>query len=64
MPLIEIHMLEGRTEEQKKALLESVTRAVRESIGAPVETIRVWIQEFSRPGYMAAGVWYGDRKKE
>jgi len=63
MPLIEIHMLEGRTDEQKKALLESVTRAVRKSIGAPVESIRVWIQEFSRPEYMAAGVWYGDKKK-
>jgi len=62
MPLIEIHMLEGRTDDQKKALLESVTRAVRESIGAPVETIRVWIQEFSRPEYMVAGVWYGDKK--
>ncbi len=62
MPLIEIHMLEGRTEAQKKALLEAVTRAVRDSIGAPVETIRVWIQEFSRPEYMAGGVWYGDKR--
>jgi len=63
MPLIEIHLLEGRTNEQKKALLESVTRAVQDSIGAPVETIRVWIQEFSRPEYMAAGRWYGEEKK-
>jgi len=63
MPLIEIHMLEGRTDAQKKALLASVTAAVQESIGAPIESIRVWIQEFSHPEYMAAGVWYGDKKK-
>lgn len=63
MPLIEIHMLEGRTEAQKKALLASVTAAVQESIGAPIESIRVWIQEFSPQEYMAAGVWYGDKKK-
>jgi 4-oxalocrotonate tautomerase len=63
MPLIEIHMLEGRTDDQKKALLTSVTRAVQESIGAPIESIRVWIQEFTPPEYMVAGVWYGDRKK-
>jgi 4-oxalocrotonate tautomerase len=63
MPLIEVHLLEGRTEAQKKALLESVTKAVHESIGAPLESIRVWIQEFSYPEYMAAGVWYGDKKK-
>jgi len=63
MPLIEIHLLEGRTDAQKKALLASVTAAVQESIAAPIESIRVWIQEFSPPEYMAAGVWYDDKKK-
>jgi 4-oxalocrotonate tautomerase len=63
MPLIEIHLLEGRTDEQKKALCTAVTEAVHTSIGAPVESIRVWLQEFSPKEYMAAGVWYGDRKK-
>jgi 4-oxalocrotonate tautomerase len=64
MPLVEIHLLEGRTDEQKKALLSAVSEAVHTSIGAPIETIRVWIQEFSPREYMAAGVWYGDRKKD
>jgi len=63
MPLIEVHLLEGRTDEQKKALLQAVTKAVQESIGAPLETIRVWIEEFSPKEYMSAGVWYGDKKK-
>jgi 4-oxalocrotonate tautomerase len=63
MPLIEIHLLEGRTDEQKKALLTSVTRAVQDSIGAPIESIRVWVQEFSPKEYMAAGVLAADKKK-
>jgi 4-oxalocrotonate tautomerase len=63
MPLIEVHLLEGRTEEQKKALLTAISKAVHEAIGAPVETIRIWIEEFTPKDYMAAGVWYGDRKK-
>jgi len=63
MPLVEIHLLEGRTDEQKKALLEAVTNAVHESIGASVESIRVWIQEFSRKEYMAAGKLLPDKKK-
>jgi 4-oxalocrotonate tautomerase len=63
MPLIEVHLLEGRTDEQKKALLTAITKAVQESIGAPVETIRVWIEEFGRKDYIAAGVWYGDKPK-
>jgi 4-oxalocrotonate tautomerase len=63
MPLIEVHMLEGRTEDQKKAMLTAITQAVHESIGAPVDSIRIWIEEFTPKDYMTAGVWYGDRKK-
>jgi 4-oxalocrotonate tautomerase len=55
MPLIEVHMIEGRSEEQKKALMEAITRAVHESIGAPLPSIRVWIQEFSSKDFMVAG---------
>ena len=63
MPLIEIHLLEGRTPEQKKKLLASVTEAVHESIGSPVASIRVWINEFSSEDYMAAGELAADHKK-
>ncbi len=55
MPLIEVHMLEGRTDVQKEILLTAITQAVHESIGAPLPTIRVWIQEFSPRQYMAGG---------
>lgn len=63
MPIVEIHMLEGRTDEQKKALLDSVTDAVRDSLGVSLTSIRVWIQEFSPKDYMVAGELYADRKK-
>ena len=63
MPLVEIHMLEGRTDEQKKALLDAVTAAIRDSLGVPLTSIRIWIQEFSPKEYMVAGELYADRKK-
>jgi len=63
MPLVEIHLLEGRTDDQKKALLTAVTAAVHDSIGAPLESIRVWVQEFTPSEYMIAGVLAADRKK-
>jgi len=63
MPLIQIHMLEGRDDVRKKALLEAVTAAVQQSIGAPLETIRVWIHEFSPSEYMAAGVLAAERPR-
>ncbi len=63
MPLVEIHLLEGRNDDQKKALLTAVTDAVHKSIGAPLDTIRVWVQEFSPKEYMVAGVLAADKKK-
>lgn len=63
MPLVQIHMLEGRDDAEKKALLEAVTLAVRESLGAPLPTIRVWIHEFSPKEYMVGGELYANRRK-
>lgn len=55
MPLVQINMLAGRTPEQKEALLKAVTAAVHDSIDAPLPSIRVWIHEFDKTDYMAAG---------
>ena len=63
MPLIEVHMLEGRTDEQKRALLEAITQAVHDSLGSPLPTIRVWIQEMSKKEYMVAGKLAVEYKK-
>ena len=63
MPLIQIHMLEGRSAQQKRELLDAVTHAVHESIGAPLSSIRVWIQEFSSEEYMIGGVLAANRGK-
>jgi 4-oxalocrotonate tautomerase len=55
-------MAAGRTDAQKRALLEAVTEAVRSSIGASLESIRVWISEFPPTEYMAGGVLLADRQ--
>ncbi len=55
MPLIQVNMLEGRTDAQKERMLRAITDAVHESIGAPVSSIRVWIQEFPPANFIAGG---------
>jgi 4-oxalocrotonate tautomerase family enzyme len=45
MPVIQCDIREGRSAAQKQALGEAITRAVHESIGAPVEYIYVLIRE-------------------
>jgi len=63
MPLVQIHLLEGRSADQKRRLLDAVTRAVQDSIGAPLESIRVWIGEFAADEYMIGGVLAADRDR-
>ncbi|WP_028401823.1 2-hydroxymuconate tautomerase [Ectobacillus panaciterrae] len=55
MPYVTVKMLEGRTEEQKKALAEKVTAAVVETTGAPASAVVVFIEEMSKNHYAIAG---------
>jgi 4-oxalocrotonate tautomerase len=61
MPLIHVHMAEGRTHEQKKALMAAITDVTVETLGASRDSIRVWIDEFPKEHYMAAGELLSDR---
>lgn len=63
MPLVNIHMAEGRTPEQKRALLQAITDAVVEHLGAPLDSVRVWIDEFPATDYMTAGELLADKQK-
>jgi 4-oxalocrotonate tautomerase len=62
MPLIQIQLLRGRTAEQKKKLLASVTRAVQQSLDAPLPSIRVWLHEMADDEYMVGGELAADRE--
>ena len=55
MPLAQISMLEGRTEEQKAALIDAVTEAIMSSVGAPRETIRVVVYEVAKTNWGIGG---------
>ena len=60
MPYVTVKMLEGRTEEQKKALVEKVTAAVSETSGAPAEAIHVFIEEMTKNHLAVGGVRKSD----
>jgi 4-oxalocrotonate tautomerase family enzyme len=55
MPIIQCDIREGRTEEQKQALAQAITRAVHESIDAPIEYIYVLIRETPGPHHVKGG---------
>lgn len=45
MPFAHVQIVEGRDEEQKAELIRQISDAIRNSIGAPRDTVRVVIQE-------------------
>lgn len=53
-------MLEGRTDEQKKALVEKVTTAVSETTGAPKENITIFIEEMTKNHLAVGGIRKSD----
>jgi 4-oxalocrotonate tautomerase len=61
MPYVTVKMLEGRTDDQKRALVEKVTAAVSETTGAPAEKIAVFIEEMSKNNYALGGKRLSDQ---
>jgi 4-oxalocrotonate tautomerase len=55
MPFAQIYLIEGRTKEQKRAVIEKVTEALVEAVNAPKENVRVWIHDVPKENWGIAG---------
>jgi 4-oxalocrotonate tautomerase len=55
MPLINIQMIKGRTLEQKRKLVETVTKAVCDSVNAAPEKVRIVITDLEPENYGSSG---------
>jgi 4-oxalocrotonate tautomerase len=55
MPFVQVTMIEGRSDEQKHALMAKITNAVEEAVGAKRESIRVAIYEVSPDDWSIGG---------
>jgi len=56
-------MHEGRTVDQKRALIEGITKVVNETVNAPYENITVFIEDVPFTNLAKAGVLLCDKKK-
>ena len=61
MPFVEIHMWQGRSIEQKRALIEAINAAMVEHAGANAENLQIAIQEYPLENWARAGVLGIDR---
>lgn len=61
MPIVNVKLLEGRSDEQLKNLVTEVTNAVEKTTGANREAIHVVIDEMKKNLYGVAGVRKSDQ---
>jgi 4-oxalocrotonate tautomerase len=62
MPVVTVQMWEGRTVEQKRALVKAITDAMVEHAGANPDALHVILQEIPRENWGRAGVLGVDRR--
>jgi 4-oxalocrotonate tautomerase len=55
MPYVQVQMLEGRSDDQKKRLAKAITDALIEIANAKLEACEVVIEEYPRKHWMTAG---------
>ena len=60
MPFVQIFALEGRTSDQKRELVQAVTRSVCESIAVKPGDVQVVIVDTPRENWGTAGVLASD----
>ena len=60
MPIVEIHLLEGRDIEKKRLLVKRVTQAVCDTLGSDPTKVRVILSDMKQHDYSVAGVLHCD----
>jgi 4-oxalocrotonate tautomerase len=64
MPLIQFTILEGRSPEKKERLIREVSELTAEILEAPIESVRVHIQETPAEHWGIAGKSVKKRRSE
>lgn len=55
MPITHIHLLEGRSVEQKQELIKNVTEAITHTLGTAPEQVRVLLIELPKENWGTGG---------
>lgn len=64
MPRVTIQLFEGRTHEQKRALVAGVTKVLCETCNATPEETTILIEEMSKNNYSKAGLLFTEYEQQ
>ena len=62
MPTIRVDLMEGRTVEQKRALVQALTQAVVDTIGASPESVDILLFDIKRHDWATGGQLWSDKR--
>jgi 4-oxalocrotonate tautomerase len=63
MPEVIVYAMEGRTLDQKRALVKDITDAVVKNFGAPIDAVTVQLVECPPTSKAKGGVLFSERGK-
>lgn len=63
MPIIHVHLIEGRSIDQKRALVKEVTDAVCKTVNVTPDHVEVILHDMAKHDYAIAGVLKLDEQK-
>lgn len=62
MPIVNIHILEGRSLDQKRKLVSEMTKSICDSLSVKPESVRIIISEMANEEFAVAGTLKIDQK--
>lgn len=63
MPIVQIHLMNGRDENKKRELVIEVTQAICKTLEVPPEKVQIILSEMLPENYALAGELKVDKKK-
>ena len=63
MPIVQIHLVEGRDDQKKEKLVKNVTQAICDSLEVDAQQVRIILSEMATNHYSIAGELYKNKKK-
>jgi 4-oxalocrotonate tautomerase len=62
MPTIRVDLMEGRTVDQKRALVKALTQAVVDTLGAKPEAVDILLFDIKRHDWATGGELWSDKR--
>ncbi len=60
MPIIQVHLFEGRTADQKRQCAKEMTDAVVRTLGCSAHDVRIIFEDMKKTDYSVGGVLVAD----